>query len=101
MRSRVELHKLLASVSGVKQLYFQPPASIKMQYPCIVYQLSSMFEKWADNKPYVNAKCYTVTVIDKDPDSEIPNKLINLPFCRFDRFYPVDNLNHWVFILYF
>jgi hypothetical protein len=40
-------------------------------------------------------------VIDRNPDSELPDKVIELPLCKFDRFYTADNLNHTVFTLFF
>lgn len=49
----------------------------------------------------MNTKCYKITLIDDDPDSELPDKLETFPLCQFDRFYPADNLNHWVYNLYF
>jgi len=72
-----------------------------MTYPCIRYVLSTKDTKYANNIKYHNTKCYQVTVIDEDPDSEIPDKVEAFPLCQFDRFYPADDLNHWVFNLYF
>lgn len=72
-----------------------------MPYPCIVYQMDKAQTKFADNNPYRYAKRYQVTVIDRDPDSTIPDKVAALPACTFDRFFVTDNLNHFVFTLYF
>ena len=35
---RNDLQKLLVEVLGSKNVYFQPPESVKMKYPAIVYQ---------------------------------------------------------------
>ena len=72
-----------------------------MQYPCILYKRDSADSKFADNEPYRHTKRYQVTVIDQDPDSDIPDKIAGLPLCVFDRFYTADNLNHDVFNLFF
>lgn len=101
MASRFDLHELLCSVLGTRNVYFQPPESVKMQYPCIVYKRSSVDTRFADNELYMRKKRYTVTVIDKNPDSEIPDKVASIPMCAFDRHFTSDNLNHDVFSIYY
>lgn len=85
---------------GSGHLYFQPPETTKMVYPAIVYNLSSIETQHADNRPYFQNKRYSVTVIDKDPDSRLPDEVAALPTAAFDRFYTAENLNHWVFRIY-
>lgn len=109
MSRRIQLQKILESVKGLATdpltrcpaVYFQPPSSVKLVYPCIVYVLERVDIKHADNKPYMSAERYKVTIIDKDPDSEIPDTLLYMPRCKLDRPYTADNLNHWVFSLYY
>lgn len=101
MSRRLELHEILVGLLGSKYVYFQPPESISMTYPCIVYGRSSADTIYADNKVYRNKKRYTVTVIDKDPDSDIPDKLLGLQLCKFDRHFNTNNLNHDVYTLYY
>ncbi|HEY5139583.1 MAG TPA: hypothetical protein VIJ25_09760 [Methylococcales bacterium] len=101
MRPRSELKALLQGIIGSGALYFQPPSNIVMTYPCIVYARSNADTKFADNNPYHYEKRYMITVIDKDPDSAIPDKVAGLPACVFDRHYVADNLNHDVFVMYF
>ena len=72
-----------------------------MQYSCIIYHRDDIHFRYADNIPYRYAKRYMVTVIDRDPDSAIPDSIALLPYCSFDRSYVADNLNHDVFILYY
>jgi hypothetical protein len=93
------LKGILEELGLSKNVYFQPPASYKMSYPCIRYALSSESPFHANNKPYVVKKKYTITVIDKDPDSPIPDKVAMLPGCRFDRPYESNNLHHFVFTI--
>jgi len=82
-------------------VYFQLPASIKMKYPAIRYELSRIDLTSADNIPYFLDRGYQVTVIDADPDSVIVEALSKWPKCRFNRVYTADNLNHFVFVLYY
>lgn len=98
---RVELQKILEEILGSNQVYFQPKENIKMEYPSIVYQRSSMNTRFADNRPYASTTRYQVTLIDRNPDTEIPSKLAELPRCTMDRFYIAENLNHYTFNLYF
>lgn len=100
-KPRVELQTLLENILGSRNVYFQPPESFKIKYPCIIYSLSNMDKTFADNSSYQNKKSYQLTVVDKNPDSTIPSKVSDLPFCSFNRFYTSDGLNHFVFTIYF
>ena len=101
MGSRLALNAKLVSILGSENVYFQPPANLLMRYPCIVYERDRLDTKFADNNPFSHTKRYQVTVIDKNPDSETPDKIAKLQMCLFDRHFVSDNLNHDVFILYF
>lgn len=83
------------------KVYFQPPENVQMVYPCIVYQRDYAVTQFADNKPYSHKKRYQVTIIDEDPNSEIPDKIAALPLSSFNRFFPSDNLNHDIYNVYF
>lgn len=72
-----------------------------MKYPCIVYSLDSMDTKFAGNALYSLKKRYQLTVIDRDPDSGIPDLIIRLPLARFGRHFTTSGLNHTIFELYF
>ena len=97
--SRLGLQTLLESM--VANVYFQPPESINLSYPCMVYKRSFIKTRFADNVPYSLRNEYTITVIDKDPDTTIPDMLALQPLCSFDRHYTADNLNHYVFTIYY
>jgi hypothetical protein len=99
---RVELHEKLCKLLGSKNVYFQPPESIRMKYPAIVYNLGSGNSRYADNKTYLYRKRYAVTVIEKNPDADWDTKMLNsFEYCNFERAYAADNLNHWQFSLYY
>lgn len=101
MAQRLELQTLLKNLLGSDHVYFQPPATLGLEYPCIVYHRDNEDATFADNKPYSRKKRYTVTVIDRNPDSLIPDKVGALPLCTYNRFYTADNLNHDVYTLFF
>lgn len=101
MGTRLELQTLLESVLGTGNVYFQPPETLKMQYPCIVYNRDYAVTNFADNKPYAHTKRYSVTVIDRNPDSLIPDKIAALPMCLFVRHMTVNHLNHDIYNIYF
>lgn len=101
MTSRLELHELLCETLGSRHVYYQPPESVKMVYPSIVYARNSINNKFADNSVYKRMTGYSITVIDEDPDSEIVERIAQLPMCRFDRHFVSDNLNHDVFTIYY
>lgn len=99
MGLRLELHALLKTFSD--NVYFQPPANLRMVYPAIVYERDDIDTSFAGNLPYRHTKRYQVTVIDRDPDSDIPDKIAQLPLCSFSSHFVTDGLNHDVFALYF
>lgn len=101
MGQRLDLHSLLLALIGNPNVYFQPPPDFVMSYPCIVYSRSNIRSKHGDNVPYKLVKEYTITVIDRNPDSIIPDKVSKLPQCVFDRNFRSANLNHDVFNILF
>ena len=98
---RLELQVILEELLGMKHVYFQPPASLKMKYPAIVYSRNDIDGVNANNSSYLQWDGYKVTVIDEDPDSEYIHKVAQLQKCSFSQHYSVDNLNHDVFTLYY
>ena len=101
MGSRIELQALLEELLGSRNVYFQPPESIRMKYPAIVYSLNNIEKFHASNAIHKQNVVYTITYIDEDPDSENVEKIFKLPYCNFDRFYTSDNLNHYIFTIYY
>lgn len=101
MDRRLELHEVLCEALGSRNVYFQPPASVVMSYPAIRYTLYDIDNVYADNNVYLQNTAYQITVIDRDPDSEIVERVSKIPCIRFNRYYTADNLNHTIFILYY
>ena len=109
-RPREELHALMSKAKGLAidpiledyAVYFQPPPGVQMVYPCIRYVRENYRHRRADNKAYNLFTRYTVTVIDRDPDSDIPRQLVeSIQMCNFDRSYVADNLYHSVLTVYY
>jgi len=99
MAPRLELQQLLETFT--EHVYFQPPENVQLQYPCIIYKRDYARTEFADDNPYSHTKRYMVIVIDRDPDSVIPDKVASLPMSVFNRFYTADNLNHDVYNVFF
>lgn len=102
MKTRLELHEELCSVLGSRNVYFQPPESIKMSFPCIIYHLSGDDTSYADNKIYARMKEYNVTVVDKNPDSTIADRLLDsIEYSSFLRSFREDGLYHYLLTIYY
>lgn len=103
MGQRLNLHLVLKAIPGVEEAYFQPDQNVNLQYPCIVYERSSINVNaaHADNIKYWQKKRYSVTVIDRNPDSPIVDAVGELPYTELERFFVTDGLNHTVFQTFF
>ena len=96
-----ELQALLKGLNGVQDAYVQPPTS-GMQYPCIMIERDLQGNtNFADNIKYMFMKRYTITVMDRDPYSLIPDQVEGLPHSEFNRSFKRDSLNHFVFQMFF
>lgn len=83
-------------------VYYQPPENLKMKYPCIRYEKEDIDTDFADDRTYNKTSEYLLTVIGDDPDTDIPDRLLEeLQHCTFDRRYISDNLYHDVLRVYF
>lgn len=98
--ARADLHTKLNDILGNTKVYFQPPTNYKIGNPCIVYELGKIESKFANNLIYKSMNRYTVTLIHSDPDNEVKDEILSLPFTSFDRFYTADTLNHYVYTVY-
>ena len=101
MASRLNLQKLLEDILGTRNVYFDPPEPVKMQYDAIRYSRSKIQNTFANDSVYKQDDRYEVIAIYRNPDSELPRKLSRLPKCVHDRHYVADNLHHDVFTLYY
>lgn len=101
MGKRLDLHAELIKILGCDHVYFQPPESLKIKYPAIVYSLSDISNDHANNHAYKQDRYYMVTYISKEPESAVVDKLSWMDCTKFNRSYRADNLNHTVFTIYY
>ena len=101
MGTRLELQSKLIELLGSKHVYYQPPESVKIEYPAIVYSKNNLRITRADDSVYSKRTQYEIIVIDKKPDNKVIEELLSLPYCSYDRHYTFDNLNHDILTLYY
>ena len=97
---RIQLQRKLESLLGNRNVYFQPPTGTKLNYPCIVYNLSTANDIHADDRIYRRIYRYTLIYITKDPDDPKRDIIDDLPYCAFDRVVVNDNLYHFYYTIY-
>lgn len=102
MARRLKLQTELEELLGTRNVYFQPPESKSLKYDCIVYNRSNIDGRNANNYKYTLTDRYDVTIIYRNPDSELPHKMLErFMYCSHSRHFVVDNLYHDVFTLYY
>ena len=100
MGSRLSLHDEL--LKFVPNVYFQPPSNIQMKYPCIVYNKTKRMRHFASDVIYMSQQEYQLTVIERDPDSDVADRLEkHLPHCGINQYFTVENLYHITLSLYY
>lgn len=100
MPKQLDFQKELLNIC--EHVYFQPPSNIKLEYPCIIYNYARGKDYWANNAIYEPIDCYDITIIDKNPNSELIDLVRNnFSYCSFDRSFRHDNLNHFTFTIYY
>lgn len=101
MSNRANLQTLLESILGSKNVYYQSPSNVRMEYDAIRYSLSNINSQFANDQRYKNMKSYEVIVITRLPDPEVVDKLLQLPYTSPGRPYIADNLYHYPITLYY
>ena len=95
---RLEVQNFFSSICP--HVYFQPPENIGIQLPAIIYKLSDIDRRLADNRVYNQNRVYEVVVLDIDSESEIVDTLSNNIKCKFIRQYTANDTYHSVFEYY-
>lgn len=101
MDRRLSFQTLLENLLGSRNVYFQPPENVSIAYPAIVYNLTNVDVKRADNNVYTHRAGYDVKYISRSPTGEIKTELLKLPMSSFVREYVASGLNHTVYRIYF
>lgn len=100
MRTYRDLLHMLRQAVQYDRVYFQPPENLKIEYPAIVFHLSKIEIDHASDVPYKGAKEYSVTLITKDPEPDVIDEILKIPYSSLDTTYISDGMNHFVFTVY-
>lgn len=102
MVNRLNLQAKFEEILESRNVYFQPPASVLMRYPAIRYTLKDFRTKSANNSAtYISNTGYECILITKEPaDEKCLGQIFSIPYCKFGRYYCVDNLHHYTFTIY-
>jgi len=102
MASRLKLQRELETMLGSEEVYFQPPESVRLHYPAIIYKKQAGSSFHADNYSYVFRTCYDVTIIDYDPDADWVKKVLDrFKYVYVQPEFTSQNLNHFHFRIYY
>lgn len=100
MSNRLLLHDLLLKIGG-PNVYYQIPDTMTIKYPALKYSLNKIENHHANDSVYNQDVSYMITVMSKNPDEELVDKISKLPKCSFDRKFIQDNIHHTIFTLYY
>lgn len=95
LAKRIDLQRYLESLVGKGRVYFEPPETLKIQYPCIVYNLSRFDPVSADNLSYTVHQDYDVQYITREPEPDIPLKLAYSKRFRAGQHFVSDGMHHF------
>jgi len=94
--SVLTVHSYLASLFPTVTLYFQPPETLKLTYPCIIYSIENIFTRHADNRPYKIKNRYSLMLITRTLDETLNDILLSIESARFERLFIGENLYHFI-----
>lgn len=100
MRTYRDLLHLLKKAVDHNRVYFQPPENLKIGYPAVIFHLSKIKLDHADDVPYKGAREYSVTLITNEPEPEVLDEILKIPYTTLDTTYTADGMNHFVFTTY-
>ena len=100
MADRIDLQSLLEELLGSKNVYYQPPESVKIQYDAIRYSKKQIAVSHANEGKYSMRDCYELIVIARRPNHSVIKKLPALPYYSYHRHYVPDILFHDVLTIY-
>jgi hypothetical protein len=99
---RLKLHEELVSILGSRNVYFQPPESVKLKYPCIIYTRQRPDTIRADDRIYRDVTRYQITFITKDPEDKRAREILyHFQMISASNEGVTDNLYHHYFDLYY
>lgn len=90
----------LKEALGSDNVYFQPPETMKLSYPCIVFSETRPKVVFANNELYRDMKAFRVIYMDSLPTSDVPDKIKRIRYSSLEQIYKSGNLNHYAFTIY-
>lgn len=99
MDRRIEFDNLLKTILGSDNVYFQPPESKKLDYPCIIYNFAQDDVKYADDEIYSLKHKYSIRYIalPKDFDGHMKDRITKILKVPCTQTYASNGLYHCVF----
>ena len=98
---RLQLDNILRTTLWSTNVYFDPPESFKLQYPCIVYNFAGNADIHAENNRYLRRKRYDMIYITRNADDPMVDKLDDLRFCSLARPYFANGLFHYAYTIFY
>ena len=99
IKNREDFHQFL--LQYCPNVYFQPPESVKLKFPCIIYSMGAIGAQYADNMSYLLHVPYELRYITSEADDELVFTLAQLPKCKHGKPYAKDNLYHHPYTIYY
>lgn len=93
---RLTLHAKLKTLFPNYKLYFRPPNTIKLEYPCIVYDLAMQEPRHANNTLYTLYLEFEITIISVLP-GVTSSDILTIPSSRQQSHFISNNLVHDVY----
>jgi len=101
MLKRVDIQEKFKFLLGSNNVYYQPPANLKMKYPAIVYSLDGLDVKRFDNTRLINKNCFSVTHIYRnESENLVETMLMNFEYISFDNRSIVDGIYNDHYTIY-
>ena len=102
MRSRQTLQDKLEKILGTGAVYFQPPESKTLTYPCIVFELNDTDVTSADNRRFITYDRYHIKHLYKSINNCLKNTILDsFDYISHDNQMKVDGLYNDDFTLYY
>lgn len=102
MERRLKLQMELSKILNSDHVYFNPPETIKLQYPCIIFKKKGANLKKADNRVYRKTSQYQLIYIRDKNDELMENKLLDaFPMISEGVSYTSQNLLHTPYTLFY
>ena len=101
MLKRVDIQEKFKFLLGSNNVYYQPPANLKMKYPAIVYSLDGLDVKRFDNTKLINKNCFSVTHIYRNESENLVETMLkNFEYISFDNRSIVDGIYNDHYTIY-